>query len=233
MIKFISSAFAALAVVTFAGLTGQASAQHCSSCASAQSVGNFSYPAAGYGQAGQASGTLGHGRIKGHVDEVKRQLDFRAANNSKIAARNDAWPKPFACADKRAYYNVWSAMLHAGGESHAVLDSNFFTGDNNLNRVGIDRVAGIVLNNPSDERVVYVNRGANGDINQARVDSIRNTISTYYSHLGSVDVRLSDRLPQSVTGRSIEQLQQGRIPSLPPAIIPIEAASSVTSAVGQ
>ena len=230
MIKTISTALAAVAVVTFAGLVGQASAQSCSSCGTGHATSSFSYPSA-LGGAGGGHG--GHGKAKEHFHNVKQQIAFKSAYNEKIAARNDAWPKPFACWDKTGYYNVWTPMLQAGSETQAVLDANFFTEGNALNSVGIDRVAGVVLNMPSNDRTLYVSRGPDEAVNQARVDAIRNTVSRYYGHVAGVSVRMSDRIPETESGAAIMQLQAGRIPSLPPAVLPVGTANSVGEAVTQ
>jgi len=140
MIKTILSALAAFAAVTFVGLSGQAAAQDCSSCGHAASVSGFGFPAAPAVGGCRGGGCLkGHGgHLKQHVHDLKQQLDHTSAINSKIAARNDAWPLPFACADKRDYYGVWDAMLSSGSETQAVLDGNYFTAANRLNRVGVD-----------------------------------------------------------------------------------------------
>ena len=234
MIKTISTALAAVAVVTFAGLAGQASAQSCSSCGPgpAPATNSFSYPSALSG-CGHGGCGAGHGKAKEHFHNVKQQIAFKSAYNEKIAARNDAWPKPFACWDKTGYYQVWAPMIQAGSETQAVLDSNFFTEGNALNSVGIDRVAGIVLNMPSNDRTLYVSRGPDDAVNQARVNAIRNTVSKYYGHVAGVSVRMSDRTPETETGAAIMQLQAGRIPMLPPAVLPVGTANSVGEAVTQ
>ena len=235
MIKTISTALAAFAAVTFAGLSGEASAQGCSSCSPAPQMHNFAYPAAsaGCGQAGCQSGHGHgvHGRIKEHYHELKQQFAFTSANNEKIAARNDAWPLPFTCWDKRGYYSTWSPMLQAGSEISAVLDSNFFSNSNELNRVGIDRVAGIVQNMPSNERTLYVTRSGDDFTNRARVEAIKNTLSTYYASSGPVDVRLSNRIPETVAGSTIVNNREVRNNNLPPAIIPVASGGSVDEAV--
>ncbi|MDB2686714.1 hypothetical protein N9Y42_05840 [Mariniblastus sp.] len=229
MIKSISSALAAIAVVTFAGFTSHASAQNCSTCGPAPAISSFSWPATA--TPGCGHGGCGHGHIGQGVDELKQKFAHASAINGKIAARNDAWPKPFSCWDKRDYYATWAPMIQAGAEVHAVLDGNYFSQNNQLNNVGIDRVAGVVLNMPANLRTLYVNRGPDEAVNQARVSSIRNLLSTHYRQIAGVDVRLSDRIPQSVSGASIIQLQNGRIPKLPPAVLPVAAAQSVKSAV--
>jgi len=141
MIKTISTAFAAFAVVTFAGLSGQATAQNCQSCGSGSN--SFSYPvtSSSCGRGGCLSRGHGHGvQGGGHFDELKNQINHQSALNAKSAARNDAWPLPFACQDKRTYYETWAPMLAAGRETQGVLDSKFFTENNELNRIGIERV---------------------------------------------------------------------------------------------
>ena len=235
MIKTISTALAVSAVVTFVGVCGQASAQDCSSCA--PSGNSFAYPAP-VAQTSCAGGgcRLRHGHGHGHggrVAEFRDRLGHQADINWKIAARNDAWPKPFACWEKRDYYHLWGVMLNAGVETNAVLDENYFTDENVLNRLGIDRVAGVVLNMPTDERTLYVHRSANEAVNQARVSAIQDMVSTYYSNRGAVDVRLSDRLPQSISAAQSQAITEGRIAGAPPATIPVGAAESVSAAVGQ
>ena len=230
MIKTISSAIAAIAVVTFAGLSGQASAQSCSSCGPAPSINSFAYPAAspGCGHGGCGSG---HGHLKEHFHEFKQQLSHTSANNQKIAARNDAWPLPFSCWDKRGYYATWRPMLHAGSEVQAVLDNNFFTSSNELNRVGIDRVAGIVRNLPTGERTLYVTRTGDDFTNKARIEEIQNTIATYYSHSGPVSVQLSDRIAPTVAATNVFNSRELRNENLAPSIIPVADAGSVNQAI--
>ena len=122
-------------------------------------------------------------------------------------------------------------MLQAGSEIHGVLDNNFFTGGNELNRIGIDRVAGIVQNMPSSQRTVYVHRTGDDFVDKARMDDIRNTISTYYAASGPVNVQLSDKLPTSVAGNYILTNREVRTENEPPAIIPVAEAGSVNEAV--
>ncbi len=228
MIKTISTVVAAFAVVTFAGLSGNASAQSCSSC---NSAGSFSYPVDAGSCGGGGCLGKGHGRLSANVQDFRAQLDHQAALNEKIAARNDAWPKPFACQDRRDYYAVWRPMLAVGNEVQAVMDQSFFTEDNELNRVGIDRVKGIALNNPASERAVYLSRSSDQATDQARLTAIRHTINTYYSHRGVVDVRLSDRVPATITAASSQLVTQSYGENKPPATI--ADVESVTTAVTQ
>ena len=221
MIKTISTAFAAFAVVTFVGFSNQATAQDCSSCGSASS---FSYPAAAAGSSCGPGGCLAHGGKKGHghggrIQELKNQIDHQSEIFAKAAARNDAWPKPFSCYDKRSVHEVWHPMLAAGNESQQVLDHNFFTSSNQLNRVGIDRLAGIALNGVPGERAVYVTRSADQAVDEARIAAIRDTISTYYAHRGGFDVRLSDRTAPTVAAVKVQAANDSYNDNRPPGTI--------------
>ena len=232
MIKSISTALAVSAVAAFVGVCSQASAQDCSSCAS--SAGSFSYPVAS-SSCGHHGCRLknGHGHGHGHINEFKERLHHQAAINSKITARNDAWPKPFSCWDKRDYYQTWNVMLNSGSEVHGVLDNNFFTEENTLNRIGIDRVAGIVLNLPANERTVFVSRTTDQVVDQARVTAIRDMIATYYSHRGVVDVQLSDKLPQTAAASEKLAIYNRRKEERPRTVLPVGDADTVNSAVSQ
>jgi len=250
MIKNIFTALAAFAVVTFAGLSGQALAQGCSSCGQAAQVlaapvavqgcsscnsaasSGFAWPSAPASKGcGRFGCRHGHGKISGHFHDLKNKLDHQAGLNDRIAARNDAWPLPFACADKRGYRDIWNTMLSSGHEVSCVLDGNYFTEANQLNRLGIDRVAGIVENMPTADRVVFVNRTANDSINQARLEAARQTISTYYRHRGAVDVRLSEKLPVSIAGARVQDNREKYTINSPPPTIPVATGESINQAV--
>ena len=218
MIKTISTAFAAFAVVTFVGFSNQATAQNCSSCGSTSS---FSYPATAAGSSCGPGGCLAHGG-HGHgarIQELRNQIDHQSEIFAKAAARNDAWPKPFSCYDKQTLHNVWQPMLAAGNESQQVLDHNFFTSSHELNRVGIDRVAGIALNGASGERAVYVTRSADQAVDEARIAAIRDTIATYYRHRGELDVRLSDRVAPTVAAAKVQAANDSYNDNRPPGTI--------------
>ena len=228
MIKSISTALAVSAVAAFVGVCSQASAQNCSSCASTAS--SFSYPV--------ASSSCGHHgcRLKnghGHGHEFKERLHHQSAINSKITARNDAWPKPFACWDKRDYYQTWNVMLNSGSEVHGVLDNNFFTEENTLNRIGIDRVAGIVMNLPANERTVFVSRTADQVVDQARVAAIQDMVATYYSHRGAVGVQLSDKIPRTAAAAEKLEIFNRRKEERPRTVLPVGEADTVNQAVTQ
>jgi len=124
------------------------------------------------------------------------------------------------------YHEVWGPMLAAGSETQGILDHNFFTSNHELNRVGIDRLAEIALNSPVNERSVYVSRSANASIDQARMNAVRNTIATYYSHRGAVDVRLSEKVARTTAASKVKVFNDSYIDSQPaPTIFDVEAVN--------
>jgi hypothetical protein len=228
MMKQITTGLAAFAVVAIAGFSNQASAQHCSDC---NAGSGFGFPVASATSACGGTGGRLRGSHGGRMHEFRNKLDHYSALNSKIAARNDAWPKPFACIDKADYYNIWSQMLAAGTETQCVLDDDFFGENHELNRVGIDRVRGIMANMPSDNRSVYVHRTNDDRVNKARMDAIRNTVDLYYSHKGPVNVALSDHVPRSISGNTVQRVRELRTQNMAPPIIQVGAGESVANSV--
>lgn len=227
MMKQITTGLTAFAVVAIVGFSNHASAQHCSGCNS----DGFGFPVSSATSACGSNGCRVRGSHGGRINEFRNKLDHYSALNSKIAARNDAWPKPFACIDKADYYNIWSTMLEAGTETQCVLDGDFFGENHELNRVGIDRVRGIMANMPSDNRSVYVHRTNNDQVNQARIDAIRNTVELYYSHKGPVKVALSDHVPRSISGNTVQRVRELRTQNMAPPIIQVGDGESVASSV--
>lgn len=228
MMKKITVGLAAFAAVAIVGLSNQATAQHCSDCSSGSS---FGFPVSQASSACGAGGCRIRGARGGHFQEFKNKMDHYSVLNAKIAARNDAWPKPFACVDKADYYGIWSTMLAAGTETQCVLDDDFFGENNELNRVGIDRVRGIMTNMPSDNRTVYVHRTNNDQMNDARIDAIRQTVELYYSHKGPVKVALSDQVPRSISGNAVQQVRELRVQNMAPPIIQVGDGQSVAGSV--
>jgi hypothetical protein len=224
----LTAAIATVAAVTAFGFTGQASAQTCNSCSSCESMAqSFDYPA------GRQACNSGRQRLQhgGRIDELKRKHAHQSELFEKSRARNDAWPKPFACLDKRDYYDIWSVMLDSGVETQCVLNTDFFNTNHELNRVGIDRVAGIMLNMPANQRVVYLHREADANVNDMRLASVTNTIETYYRHLGSVNVKMTDAIPLSVSGSSVQRNLTLREDNLSPAVIDIGEQTSIQQSV--
>ena len=163
----------------------------------------------------------------------RSKLDHNRKLNQKIVARNDAWPKPFECLDRQSYHNVWLPLLDAGYEQHSILSDNFFDPETNeLNRLGIHRVAGVMQNLAGNRKAVYVTRHANPQINEARLAAVQQTIQTYYGQLGAARVALTDRQPWVTSGIDTEVMNSKRIDAFPSPMIQIGTGGSVAGSVG-
>ncbi len=201
------------ALATFAG--ADCLAQDCASCNSS----SFSYPSQdGYDTYGRPQ--------QGHA-----KLDHWKHINHKVMARNDAWPKPFDCADRQLYFQIWNPMINGGFEEQCVLMSAHFDPDTNeLNRFGLHTVAGIMQNMPSTHKKVYVNRDVEDSITDARIRNVESVVKTFYSQVApNASVAVSRKLPASVRGNRAEKINSLFIGSAPTPIIPISSGSESVS----
>jgi hypothetical protein len=194
--------------------------QDCSRCCSPSC---FGYPSVA--GCGCESGAYGqHPKLEAFCEE-----------NALIAARNDAWPKPFDCADRQLYHSMFNAMIDSGFEGQCALGPEHFdTKTNELNRFGVQAVAGIMQNMPSHRKQVFVNRDAEEHVSQARVDSVNSLVQTFYGHVApNANVSLSTKLPASVSGRVAEGISSMYIEGAPVPVIPISAANQgIAGSVG-
>ncbi len=153
-------------------ISGSCQAQNCQSCSS-----DFGYPT-GVSQYG-GCGDCGSGNSGNHP-----KLDQMKALNNKVCARNDAWPKPFNCADRQLYFTMWQPMIDRGFEEQCVLISAHFDPETHeLNRFGQTTVAGIMQNMPTSRKKVFVNRDIDSNISQARLNSVQKMVGTYYGQI--------------------------------------------------
>lgn len=235
MLKINPLILAAVAMTSVALLSSDCAAQACSSCG--PSTGQFGYPLMGGVNCGGCGSTACGGRCGagggGHFQELRAKWDQQQMINSRIAARNDAWPKPFDCADRQLYFSIFAPMIDQGFEEQCVLSSMHFDEDTNqLNRVGKHAVAGIMQNMPSSRKRVFVHREANDVVNSARLQAVKETIDTFYSASGPAQVAFSSKLPITTRGTSAEAIAIKWREKMPSPVIPISAGESVNAAVG-
>lgn len=221
---------AVVAVFGFTISLDSASAQ-CTSCDSGGS--NFSFPTVspivGGGHLG--ANRLGNNRLGN--GQLKYQFEQQQAINQKIAARNAAWPKPFTCADRQLYHNVWNPMINAGWEDQCILTETHFdpeTGE--LTRYGVQQIGGMMMNMPQNRRVVFVQECVNGEQTEQRVAKVRDVVSTYYSQRGGV-VQVSTRTPATQNGPYAERISILAGESTPNPIIPIASGTSSVQESGR
>lgn len=207
-----------LAALFLIGTTSVA-AQMCDSCDGGCSLdggSTFGYPASRVSARG-----ANHGHFKQNREAWKAEAE-------KIALRNDAWPKPFNCQDRMAYYSVWHTMMNQGYANHCVLGADHFESDTNeLNSAGKIKIASIMQNIPSDRRQLLVVRDQNERISQARITNVNEVVQTYYGQsAGSMMIALTDLQPSVFSGSEADTIIKQRLQGLPPAIIPIVSAGA-------
>ena len=208
-------------------MSGSCQAQNCQSCSS-----DFGYPAGGSQCGGCGScGGYGSGFSGDHP-----KLDQMKALNNKVCARNDAWPKPFDCADRQLYFTMWQPMIDKGFEEQCVLMSvHFDPKTHELNKFGQSTVAGIMQNMPTSRKQVFVNRDIDGKISQARLNSVQKMVGTFYGEIApNAQVAFSNMVPSSIKGNRAETINKLFIEGAPAPIIPISSGSnSVANSVQQ
>ena len=206
----------------------------------------FGYPvqATGVYQSAFANTGCGHQGCGGAVGggaggcQFANELRARSAHahmiHDRIAARNQAWPKPFDCADRQLYFSIWEPMIDQGFEEQCVLTAaHFDPSTNQLNRFGKHAVAGIMQNMPTTRRTVFIHRDNNHQISELRRDAVRETIETFYSNSGPANIAYSQKRPVTTHGLKAAAIQDSLLGNLPTPVIPISSlGQDVNSSVG-
>ncbi len=206
-------------------MSGTCQAQNCNSCSS-----DFSYP----GSVSQCGGCGDCGGCQSGGSGNRPKLDSMKALNHKVCARNDAWPKPFNCADRQLYFTMWNPMIDHGFEEQCVLSSVHFDPETHeLNKFGISTVQGIMQNMPTSRKKVFINRDSDQSISQARLNNVDNVIHTYYKQVApNAEVAFSNLMPSSIRGPRAETINKLFLQGAPAPIIPISSGSqSVSSSI--
>lgn len=197
---------------------------------SAAQTGVFGYPSGGCstGSCGQAAVGHGGGLASG---EFRARMDATQAQNDKIYARNEAWPKPFACASRQLYHNLWTPMFAAGWEDQNILTSTHFNEKGELTSYGKQQISSMLANMPERNRTIYVQKTGDPNRTQMRLAAVENTIQTRHPHR-SGNVQASARTPQTLPGWRAVDIIEKASSSAPSPTIPIANASTgINSAV--
>jgi len=223
MLKPISAIAAMAVTIAFASITFA----QCSSCGTSDVA--FGYPG-GTCATCSTGGGFG-GRSHQHAEVLKAKLAHASAYNEKVSARNQAWPKPFACADRQVYAAMWTPMLDAGFADQTTVTAVHFSEEGKLTRYGKKQIAGIMRNMPQHRKVVYVQRDHDQATTQQRVNEVQEVVSMFYGQSGRV--ALTDRNPINQTGVRAEATTNNYYGALPAPIIPVaDGSSSVSDSVG-
>lgn len=197
-------------------------ADSCSGC----NGGNFSYP-------GNCDSCGGHGLFRGHFggarDDIRSQIDQMKVQSEKVRARNDAWPKPFACMDRQAYHNVWNGFYESGFIAHATLiDDHFDSETGELNQFGQSVVQGLMKNSPGNRREVFIYDGRSELDFETKRRSVVDVVNRWYGD-DSIQVSATTRWPMQGNGLRSEATNRLFAETTPPPVIDVPTGSGSTS----
>ncbi|MCP4095598.1 MAG: hypothetical protein GY880_32815 [Planctomycetaceae bacterium] len=167
--------------------------------------------------------SFGNGK---HMQRWKKVHAKAKEHAATVTARNNAWPKPFDCADRQLYTSMWTPMIDKGFEEQCVLTSNHFdpiTGK--LNTFGNHTVAGIMNNMPQARRTVFIHRDTDNQLNQKRMNMVKETINTFYGTNKLARIEFSNELPVKLRGAEAEKITELWYAGKPAPIIPIASGT--------
>jgi hypothetical protein len=162
-------------------------------------------------------------------DKVSAKWDLHKQHADLIADRNDAWPKPFLCYDRRAYHQIFVTMQHRGWDAECTLtDDHFNADDQKLNLAGKAKIAGIMLNLPEAARRVHVYNIAGEEIGQQRLAEVRRELSDRFGSMSEPQLAVTTHMPHGMSGSLIEDVQKKFVEGLPDPKVPAASASTIT-----
>jgi hypothetical protein len=131
--------------------------------------------------------------------------------------RNQAWPKPFVCWDRAAYFNTWNQMYTAGLAGECTLsDAHFDPQTGNLNKMGERKIEVIFRNLPESHRGVLVAETRDPNLNNHRMEVARNAVREWYGEAYASQVALTGRVPEPASGAKVYAVNtryQANLPS--------------------
>jgi len=222
------------AAVVVAVLMAGVSLAQCDTCGSEAS---FGYPGSacaacstGQGNFIGTGGRVGRGG-HAHFEVLKAQIAHAQEIDARVSARNEAWPKPFACADRNLYSSYWAPITRAGFADQNTLTSIHFGEDGKLTKYAQHQIGGVLRNMPQKYKTVYVQRDKDEATSMARLNHVQSLVSTWYGQNGRV--AFSDRNPIIQNGTRAENISNGYHAAMAPPVIPVsDGQSSIASAVG-
>ncbi len=163
------------------------------------------------------------------LEKEKAKWDLTKQHADLIAQRNDAWPKPFQCYDRQAYFSLWSVASTAGWCNECTLADEHFDADSQrLNRAGQAKLAGIMINLPPQARQVFVYETGNSEVVDRRIAAVNELLSDRYGHLQSPPVATTFRRPMGMSGTLVEDIQTKFVQFQPNPAVPRPSQDTIT-----
>jgi hypothetical protein len=212
----LSTGFLLAAVLTLASLPGAVSAQSsgppCNDC---QTNSQFGW------SGGSQAVAPSHGGS--HLSRAYEQHNL-------MYQRNQAWPKPFICWDRAAYFNTWNQMYTAGLAGECTLsDAHFDPQTGNLNKMGERKIEVIFRNLPESHRGVLIAESRDQNLNNHRMEVARNAVREWYGEAYAAQVALTGRVPEPASGAKVYAVNTRYQANLPSPTINNSAGSGSSS----
>jgi hypothetical protein len=145
--------------------------------------------------------------------------------------RNHAWPDPFNEADSLDVVAPFEIMTANGWRLHNTIGHELFrSGDGALLASGHKRVHWIATQAPAARRTVYVLRGNSQPETEARVASVRQTLSSLHMNGSEPVVLVTDIEPSTSSGEWATKINREWINHMAAPRLPTESASGTSGA---
>jgi len=153
-------------------------------------------------------------------------------HNQHVAyRRTNAWPQPFTDDSARQTIAPFEVMKHNGWRLHNTIGNELFReGDGALLAAGHKRVNWIATQAPADRRVVYVLRGVSQAETDARLASVRETLTRLPADGQPPQVLITDIAPTTASGAWATQINRDWLEALPAPKLPGTSASGAAGA---
>jgi hypothetical protein len=164
----------------------------------------------------------GEKREKVHAWYYRSKVDFH---------RNNAWPEPFATADRAAQRQPFCLMVDNGWKMQNTIGTFLFDGNSQqLNTAGEHLVKWIVQQAPIHRRAVFVLKGDTPDATQARIASVQAAVARFACEGENPPVILTCTEPPGWPASYVDQMSQQFQATIPAPRLP--AASTDTGGEG-
>ncbi|NNE00642.1 MAG: hypothetical protein HKN47_25280 [Pirellulaceae bacterium] len=152
-------------------------------------------------------------------------------NVDKGYHRNNAWPDPFNEADAMHVVAPFEVMKRNGWRLHNTIGHELFrSGDGALLASGNQKIQWIATQAPPHRREVYVLRGRSDVETQARVASVKTTLTRHTRNGPIPSVLVTDIEPSSASGAWATQINRTWLEELPAPRLPNTSAAGTASA---
>ena len=193
-------------------------------------VSDFGYPQSNGNNLAHHAGNLQQ-MVRNHFVEFHQHWKHTIDQAAKVEARNKAWPMPFSCASRTLYAATFAPMVHAGFVDQSTLNHQHFNADNELNGLGKATISMVMTQMPIGHRNLYLTRSADQNVNDARLATVRNVVTTWYS-TQSPQIAFSDRHTNPGSGARYEILNRSYAENASPPVIPVATGQGGVGAGG-